>query len=425
MTSPTIIQQPGALDAAKEAFMQSFLMAKGLARQRQQLEMEQQKIASQTNLEGAQAGEARDRAKALEQQMEDTNNKQIGLRFAQAHLADLGDDQAFAADTQGLDEVQRGYAMSARDTLRQTLADIQSKQAAAHMQEQEAQRMQATRERQTRVDAGIANILRSHQGRLGTVDGVQQMLADAAVVDPESAATLARTFVPQLEGHWQSVVGNNGDLVLVETTKGITRNTGINLGPKGAGGAAGGTLPKDEAILAIDNATDAINHMQALVQQDDKADDVPMLSAMAGGVGSVPVVGGTVKGATRPIAQRLLSPNQQLYRMYAQQLLHNQASLMPRGQRSMPLLQSLMDGYIPPSGSARQLRVGTRSSQLRLRQNYARLRAALTGGQTPNYSVLPGYSQDAIEAAKEQANSSPDATGGALNYGSYRDSVPQ
>src|SRR5512143_2942614 len=128
MTSPTIIQQPGAIDQAAGAFMQSYAMSRGLAQKRQELELEKQKVASQTALEGAQASEARDRAKKLEQEIEDTNNMQIGLRFAQAHLNNLDDDQAFSQDTASLDPVQRGYAMSARDVLRQTRADIASRQ---------------------------------------------------------------------------------------------------------------------------------------------------------------------------------------------------------------------------------------------------------------------------------------------------------
>src|SRR5512143_3986177 len=133
MTSPTIIQQPGAIDQATAAFMQSFAMSRGLAQKRQELELERQKVASQTQLEGAQASEARDRAKKLEQEIEDTQNMQVGLRFEQAHLNNLDDDQAFAADTAALDPVQRGYAMSARDVLRQTRADIVSKQLSAAM----------------------------------------------------------------------------------------------------------------------------------------------------------------------------------------------------------------------------------------------------------------------------------------------------
>src|SRR5512146_422435 len=188
MTSPTIIQQPGAIDQAAGAFMQSYAMSRGLAQKRQELELEKQKVASQTALEGAQASEARDRAKKLEQEIEDTNNMQIGLRFAQAHLNNLDDDQAFAQDTASLDPVARGYAMSARDVLRQTRADIAAKQQSAAMQQQEAETMRANRERRGRVDAGIADVLARHQGKLNTIDGVQSALADAALVDPERAA---------------------------------------------------------------------------------------------------------------------------------------------------------------------------------------------------------------------------------------------
>jgi hypothetical protein len=254
------------------------------------------------------------------------------------------------------------------------------------------------------------------------------MLADAALVDPETAKTLGSTFLPQVEGNWTQVHGDNGHLILIDTKRGTVRDTGINVGPRVAGGAAGSAVSKEEAIAALRTAIGAIDGITKATQSDDNADIKPVLSSIVGGAGHIPIVGGAVSGATRPVSQLLMSDAQQQYGMLAQQLLHNQASLMPRGQRSMPLLQSLMDAYIPPSGSSKATRYAARRARLLLRRTYVNMLNEFTQGKTPDFGALPGYKEDAQAALTEPAPTpaaGAPAAGGALNYGSYRDSVPQ
>src|SRR5512143_1284144 len=129
--------------------------------------------------------------------------------------------------------------------------------------------MRANRERRGRVDAGIADVLARHQGKLNTIEGVQSALADAALVDPESAHMLAQTFVPQVEGNWQPVYGQDGRLVLVDTKKGTVRDPNINLGARMGGGM--GSVVREKMIGTA----------QLLIQELDAADAVPPASPAA------------------------------------------------------------------------------------------------------------------------------------------------
>lgn len=92
----------------------------------------------------------------------------------------------------------------------------------------------------------------------------------------------------------------------------------------------------------------------------------------------------------------------------------------------MPLLLSLLSGYIAPAGSTKETRYAARQNRLLFKRQVIQLRQALTNGQPADLSGLPGYREDAQALANEQNGPTAGAplTGGILDY-AHPSQVPQ
>lgn len=390
---------PSGWDVAAQAFQQAFQNGQQLAVKRRELDLEAQRVQSATDMDAVQR---RKLEGDIEQQniahtAADAANKVHAAMAAHPDiLSDPGKATEFAA--QQLANIPGG--MQAWGGLYSSYQQATSSRASALFQASETARMDASRLRQERVDAGIHNVMDSWKTRLNTPEGVSGMLRDAAAISTDEAAKLAQTFASRLEGNWTPVVGQNGDVILVEHNSGSVHQTGINLGARGAG--AGNQVSKEESLFALQNLASSIDQMQKLVAGDDDADINPAVSAIIGGIhlGSGGV--GTGPGAGKPLSNMLKSDTQQQFDAASQVFVHSLASVMPRGQRSMPLILSLMSGYIPQSGFGKTARYALRQKRLIFKRRVLQLLNNLQHGQPADLSLLPGYSQDALEAANEQ-----------------------
>lgn len=124
-----IIQSQGGLDVLAGSFMHALQLSQQLRQQKEQLDLERQRTAASIGSEQANAQEARARTKQLDQQTEDIENQQAGLRLATGHLADIGDDKAFAQDLQGVDPGVAAHAITARNMLLKGQLDVQESRA--------------------------------------------------------------------------------------------------------------------------------------------------------------------------------------------------------------------------------------------------------------------------------------------------------
>lgn len=386
MTSPTIIRSPGAIDEAAAAFQQAFVISNQLARQRQQLQIEQQKAASQINLEGAQANEAKARTKGLEQQAEDLANQEAGHRLATAHIADLNNDNAFAQDLQNVDPAVGAYALTFRDQLRKASSDVALQTA-------------QTGEAQQRIDAQKRDL--DENNRIG------QLIATADTSSPNALATLARRIgainpakmgmVTALEpkGNYTFFHGPDGQLYIGDTKRGTATRTEYNVGQPAGAGLARQNQQKLAAGMAY-NAIRALDQIGSKYGID--ATGIPVAASAAQGVANLGAFG--VKpfgGLAGPAAQRLRSQVQQDAANYNAMLIHSLATSLG-GYRSIALMNSMGTAYTAQAGQDRQTLQNLNETRKRL---LPALQAIMRGEQL-DITQMPGFDKWGKDLIAEQ-----------------------
>ena len=157
-----------------------------------------------------------------------------------------------------------------------------------------------------------------------------------------------------------------------------------------------------ETQAAARNALAALDQADAALAKDPNADIYPTTSAIAEGAGNIPVVGGMLKGAMGPLAQSQLRPTQQQYQQAMDQFLHNYSALLPKGGRSVAILQNLRNSFTPRAG---QESVPVRQAFREARANLRKQLQALANGH--EVGDLPTGS---TEAPVPNAPQSPSAT---------------
>ena len=394
MTSPTIIQSPGALDTATSAFMQAYVASNQLARQRQALQIEQEKAASQIALQGAEAGEAKTRTKQMEAQLEDLDLQHQGLQFAAGHLDNLDDPTAFMQASQGLDPRVAGYAAQFRDQFRKSAADA----AQAQAQTGEAQARTRAIARDTEENAQIGQITsqystRQLQSPTTLLEIGRRVLAQTG--NPQKAKNIIDALTPP-NADFTFIHGPNGELYMGDQRSGRVVKTGYNLGVA----QTAGSIRANATKMAWAQVADAVTGLDQLARQHGiAATAVPNASALAEGLSELGAfgvkpfkkLGGTAAQAARS------DPQQQAVSLYAQ-LIHNLATTQG-GYRSMALLNSMGTAYAAQSGQRTAELQALNAKRLRL-LSFAR---AGMMGQDLDITQLPGFetwSKDLMEAAQ-------------------------
>lgn len=399
MTSPTIIRSPGPLDEATSAFMQAYLASSQLARQKQALQLEQQKAQSQIAMQGAEAGEAKQRTAQMQQQMEDLEAQHQGLALATGATGFLDDNQRIATMLHGQDPVVAGHAMEFIQQFRKSAADT----AEATGRGQEAQARAAQLAHETDVNKAIAGITSQYttqqlQNPTTMLELGRRVLAQTG--DPEKAHSIMQALTPP-EGDYEMVKAGNS-MYIVDKHKGTWRNTGIVVPPT----ATLGSVRANAVKMAWARIADAVSGLHQLSQQHGiSATAVPSAAALAEGLANVGAFG--VKpfakmGGTAAQALRT-DPQQQAVSLYAQ-LIHNLATVAG-GYRSMALMNSMGSAYVAQSGQ--------RTPQL---QNLDQERLSLLpfaragmAGQDIDFTQLPSFSKWAKDL-EDASHGGPEAT---------------
>lgn len=88
--------------------------------------------------------------------------------------------------------------------------------------------------------------------------------------------------------------------------------------PAGRGGGNSGAGSGQIGERMLRQSADAFNHavdeMERLERENPENANIPELAATIEGAGTIPVVGGAIRGALAPTSQRILTPGQQQYR---------------------------------------------------------------------------------------------------------------
>lgn len=407
MTSPTIFQTPGAIDDASAAFMKAFVTSRQLASQRQQLQIEMAKAQSQIGLEGAQAGEAKARTAQLEQQLEDTRNNEAGARYAAAHVSDPGDIGAFAQTLGNIPDEQRQYALAHWLDFREAGAKARKAQSDADQAALDYQNAQ----RDQRNQAAFQQTIEHYKTLPLTLQNVQLMGRDLAMFDATKAEATVRPLLGSLEGDWRSVVGNDGKWFLYDGKRGSLRDTGVNLGPKGANATQQVAMQ-----IAAEQIYHALSDAIRLERLDANASKKPTGAALAKGIGGVgiPGVGHPLAGAAEPAAVAAMTSNQLQFQNDIDVVVSQYPNLMKSFRGGEALLQRLETQWRPKAGADD----GARAQALRNHLFLLRQVDAIRQGKQMDLMQLPGYKESVIGAAQEQPAPATQASG------DYREQAP-
>lgn len=110
------------------------------------------------------------------------------------------------------------------------------------------------------------------------------------------------------------------------------------------------TLAERESRAAAKQAVESAAEMKRLFDENPENAVTPRMSAGIRGMGNAPLVGGLVKGFTEGTANNMLSGKQQQFQKAADRLLHNIGSVLPKGGRSVAILQNLRQSFVPSAG---------------------------------------------------------------------------
>lgn len=345
MTSPTIIQQPGAIDQAAAAFMQAFVIGNQLSRAKQQLQLEQQRVESETALQGAQAGEARSRGKLLDSQSKDLDAQLQGHALASAAATFLDDEHRIAQVMDGQDPTAVGYAREYIGQMRKSAADAGEATALTGLHTAQTNQIAQETEANARVASIAAQYTPQQLKNPNTLMELGRRVL-AATGDPAKAHTAMQAFTPPDGSYTVAKLGDRA--YMVDTKRGTWRDMGITIPPTQSPQA----MIRSNAIkMAWARVYDAVQGLDQLARDHGiQATAVPTRAALAEGLAEIGAFG--VKpfrkmGTTAAQAARS-DPQQQAVSLYAQ-LIHNLATTQG-GYRSMPLMTSMGSAYAAQSG---------------------------------------------------------------------------
>ena len=273
-----------------------------------------------------------------------------------------------------------------------TLANIGSSIQGVNFPEmaQHAMQLQAYKSHQAEQQA-LAQAVARHPAKPGetreqTYGRFTEILTDIASLP--GGAAVADKWAPLLtalkpekpdRARWSfQTIMENGEPQLYR----INEDTGVKYRVGMAKPAAStNSVTANETRAAAQNAIAALDDADAALKADPNADIQPTASSIARGAKSIPLVGGALSGALEPIAQSQMSPAQKQFQQAMDQFLHNYASLLPRGGRSVAILQNLRDSFAPKPG---QTDAQTRAAFTQARAHLRRSMEALARGESPS-----------------------------------------
>lgn len=407
MTSPSIIQTPGAIDEAASNFFHAFTLARQLSAQHQQLQMEQQKTQAQLAESGARTAEANSLAKQHEQELEESQNRVLGGRVAAGFAADpqFSDDAAWSQhliQAQVPDEV-KPYASAARQQTLKAAADTRKSIADA----QEAEVKARAAQNKDRNDKIVGDLISTYSGHLDRVENVQNLMerAVAKTGDP-SIVNQLDPFMKNLKGDWQKVVGTDGRVSFVEPESGRVRQTNLREAVRGSGGLGAGVTAQ---VLqqSFQQENESLAEMERLESVDNQASKVPPLAALAARArGTGPMA--LLQGLASPAAQASMTPNQQQFWSAANRWAATHVSNMPKSRGSTTMMDKLLSGWVPVSGQADETRAATRKARLNLMRQNARV---IQDPVNADLTTIPGYKDLLVQQAKDQLSDSAAVSG--------------
>ena len=227
--------------------------------------------------------------------------------------------------------------------------------------------------------ARIAGMVSDLAGQPGTEDLIGKLSNVLAQLRPRAEQRTRYAF--------KTIHENGQDWIYRINTDDPTDRMKIGLAsprPEPGAAAAVGTTAQ-ETRAAAQNALASLNDADAALGENNANDIMPTAASVARGVESIPGVGGMLRGAMEPIAQHAMTPGQQKYQQAMDQFLHNYASLLPKGGRSIAILQNLRQSFTPgPGQTSAEVRQAFANARAHLRHSLE----ALARGESPDY--LPG-----------------------------------
>lgn len=415
MTSPTIIQQPGALDVATEAFQRSFAQYRQLAYQREQLSLAKAKAASEIALQGAEAGEAKARTKGLEEQLRLADAQLLGRRFAMQN-SQMDDNSFMAAGQKLLDPDALFYANEARMGTAKDMADIQYQRAHAQLEQLQGADLQKRAARDEAVQHVLAGY--SHTDIVTNPATQARALADVMAVDEEAAFKQAQVF-NQMSHNYHIEALPDGSVLTADPKTGHWSIAAHAWGGRPAGGSANAQMNLGQRLVAAKQARQALLNLQAIYRVDKEGvTDPPTVTTADDARGILGrVLGG---GAGQTTAQQLRSANQQRASMHGNVFIDNYFKAVPGGNtpRSQVFITNFRRGYLPIG----PLKPGVAETAFQNRVNLlndlndyiGQLQGALSGTNTVDPTHMPGFSEALNADGAVQAAS---GTMGGTNYG--------
>ena len=280
------------------------------------------------------------------------------------------------------------------------------------------------KETASKTQLALGQLLNSYSA--GDVsDPVRQhslLLHAAAIAGPEAAQQLAEALKP-ISGRFTGIVGNDGDIYTLNQENGQVTKTGYNGGAKGKAGVAPARL-QAAARIALQQITD----MDALLKSKPDADIMPSLAAGIANAKAGTGIGGAVAGFLNPLAQKTLTPEQQMFQRMGDALSHTYTGLIgATGSRSQWLFQSIRNSVIPQGG---QDNPEVRADAARIRNNLKGMFSDMAAGRTIDMTKLPYFTEamqdwgDYQAPKTETPNPSPAFTG-SPNFQDFRTGVPK
>lgn len=195
---------------------------------------------------------------------------------------------------------------------------------------------------------GLGGILR---GLTGAAEGAEQGLANRAELERQARMQLLAQRLQEAQiGH-----------LTAETRRLQQPAAPPRIDPNSPAGIAAAIAkrapPKGKAVLTPDEqrahreVVRAAKIMRDLYRKDKTAAQTPVASAVATGLGKLPVVGGAISGLTGPAAQSAMTANQQAFQRAATQLRHHYAMISPHARTSLGLLHDINTAIVPPAGT--------------------------------------------------------------------------
>lgn len=419
MTAPEVIQQPGGLQSALQGFQAGFTPILQAMQFRRQLDVNRAQLAIDKQradtMEGFRSAEAQryqqdvaDRAAQLDAA---TRANQIFTHLAQTGafgdpIAHAQDPTKGTPDQQAITNALAGENGMVVNAFQQHLATYGQNLAGLAKAQQDKEQADAVA-RTNRINQAVDSVQAKYQGKDLTNPKLQgQYLSDLATVSPATAQTAATAFQKQ-EGDFAPVVGSNGEVYTINKRTGVVNRSGANVGPKGTMGA----LTPQETAITAQQAVEAADGALALARQDPTAAVPSTAAAMLQGTAGKSVAG-VPMGGVAPLAQRLMTPNQQRFQQYRNQFIVAATALMPKSRMSPSIMNTILGGYFSPAGSSPE----ARSQALQSLLNYRNQLAQLASGKPVNMTALPGFKETAQAAVQDQSQ----PIGGA-DPGSYLD----